>query len=277
MDSQKIKNNITDDIADTLYIPLAMKCKEIKRKNPFYFDPYSCEVMDKIDYDFSKYSKAIKSSIGVAIRANYFDGIVKDFIENNTNTVIIHLGCGLDTRFLRLGKSTTDKCIFYEVDLPEVITLRKNLLPETSNNPFIAASMFETEWMDNLVTKHKTARFMIIAEGVFMYFESGQIKEVIQNIGKRFHNSKLVFDAVNSWMCKNSHRHDTVKLTNARFKFALDEPRLITQWVSNINLETVKLFSECEEWWKAGITINILMRVFPFLKNSSRMLTYNIG
>lgn len=65
----KIKNTLKDNVADTLYINVAMKCKETNKPNPFYTDPLSCDMMKKIDYDFSKYDKAIRSSVRVCIRA----------------------------------------------------------------------------------------------------------------------------------------------------------------------------------------------------------------
>ena len=125
----KVVNNLTENVAETLYIPLAMKRKETLRKNAFFQDPYACELLEKIDYDFSKYDKAIRSSVGVAIRSRYFDDQTKAFIEQHDNPVVVHIGCGLDTRFQRLGSAITNKAVFYEVDLPEVMQLRKALLP----------------------------------------------------------------------------------------------------------------------------------------------------
>lgn len=273
----KINNTITDSVADTLYITLAMKCKETRRKKPFFSDPHSCDMIEKIDYDFSKYDKAIRSSIGVAIRANYFDKVEREFILNNPKPIIVHVGCGLDTRFLRLGKQITEKAFFYELDLPEVIEIREKLLPESKNNICISASMFETAWMDDLIKKHGNANFLFMVEGVFMYFEPEQVKSVVLNITQRFKNSVLVFDSVNSWMCRNSHRHDTVKLTKTSFKFPLDNPIGIEQWNTNIRLENVKLFSDFSEWRKAGLINNFIMKTIPVIRNASRMLTYKIN
>lgn len=272
----KIKNKITDDIADTLYITLIMKCKETHRKNAFFHDPVACDLVGKIDYDFSKYEKVIRSSVGTAIRARYFDQITKEFIENNTNTVIVHLGCGLDSRFQRIGKPVMDKTVFYEIDLPEVMELRKELIPESKNNPYIAASMFETRWMDNLKAKHPDSKFLFIVEGVFMYFNNGEVKSVIQNMASRFGNSMLVFDAVSSWMCKNSYRHDAVKLSKATFKFACDDSRLLEQWNSKLKFVSVKYYNNFKAWRKAGFVNWLGMNMIPTFSKASRMLIYRI-
>lgn len=272
----KINNSLKDTIADNLYIPLAMKCRETQRKDTFFSDPFSCEIMEMIDYDFSKYKNAIRSSVGVALRANYFDEIVKAFIHSNHNPVIVHIGCGLDTRFLRTGAYLCNEMFFYELDLPEVMEMRRRLLAESKNNRYISASMLETGWMDILAERHHDAKFMFVAEGVFRYFETQQVKSVVQNIAQRFHNSKIVFDAVNSWMCRYSHLLDSLKLTRAIFKFACDDPAMIESWSDKIRLESEKLFPEFKEWKKAGFINNIAMRVIPAIRYSSRLLTYNI-
>lgn len=60
----------------------------------------------------------------------------------------MNVGCGLDTRYQRIEEH--DKAIFYEMDLPEVIDLRRDLLPEPAGDHYIAGSLLETQWMDDL-------------------------------------------------------------------------------------------------------------------------------
>ena len=273
---KKINNSITDPVADTLFIPLVMKCKETKRKDSVFKDPFSSELMDRIDYDFSKYDKAIRSSIGVAIRAAYFDRYTKTFIQNNPNAVIVHVGCGLDTRYKRLADAIEQGTYFYELDLPQVIELRKSLMPEGVYNQFIAASMFETDWMDHLKDKHPDSTFLFVIEGVLMFFETEQVKSVIQNLSSRFNNSRLIFDVVNSWMCKNSHRHDAIKLSKTSFKWGCDDDKQLENWADNLQLESSKLYTDFKAWRKAGIMNYLMASIIPTIKKAGRILTYKV-
>lgn len=276
MNADKIINKIADNVADTLYIPLAMKCKETNKKSPFFSDSVSCSILDKIDYDFTKYNKAIRSSVGVCIRANYLDAITARFIRNNENPVVVNIGCGLDTRFFRMGEQITNKAIVYELDMPEVIELRKQLLPESKNNICLPYSMFETRWMDLLKEKHPDSHFIFVAEGVFMYFEKSRIREVFLNLTHCYRNAKIIFDVVSTWMCKNSHRHDTVKLTNARFKLACDDNHEFEKWNEKLKLLSAKYFTDFNDWKRAGLFNNLAMKLIPTIKNSSRILEYEI-
>ena len=276
MEQTTVRNTIRDHVADTLFIPLYMKSNETKRRNPFFRDPIACELVERLDYDFSKYDRAVRSSVGCAIRAKYFDGVTADFIQTHRNPVVVHIGCGLDTRYQRIGKEITHKAVFYELDIPEAIELREQLLPAAENQTYLKHSMFETAWMDALHAQHPQAAFLFVAEGVLMYFENAQVKQVLVNIASRFPGGRLLFDVTNSWMCKNSHRHDTVKLTNSPFKLALDDDLELEQWTANLQCISARRYGDFEEWKRSGLMNYWAMRLIPCLNHASRMLYYQI-
>lgn len=272
-----IKNTIKDNIADTLYIPLLMKCNETNRENPFFKDRLACEMVNRLEYDFSRYENAVSSSVGVAIRANYFDGVTADFIQTHKKPIVVNVGCGLDTRYQRLGKKMTGKAVFYELDIPEVMELREKLLPDSENDIYLKKSMFETDWMDELKDRHPRAAFLFVAEGVLMYFEKEQVKHVFSSLAERFPTGKLLFDVTSGWMCKNSHRHETVQFTNADFKFALDDDHEIERWAENLKFVSVRHYGDFKEWKRSGFIRYWLMRMVPVIKHASRLLYYDIG
>lgn len=68
---KKISLNLQDDIADTLLITLYAKSVETQKKNPLINDQTACELVEKIDYDFSKYKNKKATSVGVALRSTH--------------------------------------------------------------------------------------------------------------------------------------------------------------------------------------------------------------
>ena len=272
----KIKHRIQDHIADTLFIPLFMKHQQNNEKESFYKDQYASDMVRKIDYNFKKYENAKRSSVGVAIRSKYFDELTDDFIKTHKNPVIVILGCGLDTRFCRLNDKESKTAIFYELDLDEVIELRQKLLPQTDNNIYIKGSMFDTGWMDKIKNKHKNAQFLFIIEGVLMYFDQKKIKEFFVNLSEKFRNSKVIFDVVSSWMCKNSHKHDSIKFSKAKFIYGCDNDNEMECWSSRLKLESTKSYIDFKEWKRAGVLSCWAMKIIPVLKKSSRLLCYRI-
>ena len=141
------KYKFNDIIAETLLIPLYMRAKESRRgKKAIIRDDMAESLVKKFDCDYSQFDKAKLSEVGCVVRGWYFDNAVRQFISTHTDVVVVNIGCGLDTRCQRIGGNT----IFYELDLPEVMELRKKLIPETKTDRHITASLLDEEWMDKL-------------------------------------------------------------------------------------------------------------------------------
>ncbi|CAH0533685.1 hypothetical protein VST7929_01558 [Vibrio stylophorae] len=267
---------LQDEVAKTLLIPLYMKAKESRRTNAFFDDPTACEVVEKVPYDLSIYENAIRSQVGCALRANYFDQLAIDFIQQNPLGVLVNLGCGLDARYQRISKQIElpDTLFLYDLDLPEVMAFRAELIPSSTQNPSLSGSLFDKEWIDTLFHRHGDVPVLFIIEGVFMYFDKTEVANAIRQMTLPFSQSDIAFDSSSSFMCKHSSRHDTVKHTNARFKFALDDPKEVESWQPNLKLVSMKRYNEFSQWRLTGRLNCWMMALIPALKNASRLLHY---
>ncbi|ACF13462.1 O-methyltransferase domain protein [Chloroherpeton thalassium ATCC 35110] len=272
----KIKLNIQDSVADTLLITLYTKSIESKKKDPLIVDETACELVEKIDYDFSKYKDSPASTTGVAIRSTHFDNVVKKFIEQHPLPIVVLVGCGLDSRVQRIG-SIAQKALFYELDLEEVINIRKALIPPGKNERYIAASMLTTDWMDDLKSQHPCGDFLFVIEGVLMYFNEPDNQFVFRELAKRFPGAQIHFDMLNKWMSTKSSMHETVKKTNATFKFGIDDEKEIEKWQPSLRHVRTYLFHEFRGWTRMGLLLSILMSVVPTFKTSSRILAYKVA
>lgn len=266
---------ITDAIGETLLITLYMKCKETHKPNPIITDKTACKLVEEINYDFTKFNKATNSSVGVAIRANYFDELTQQFIQNQQNPVIVIIGSGLDSRYERIGE-IRKKATFYHLDLSEVMRIREKLIPPHENEHYIYGSMLETDWMDKIKEKHINGNFLFIVEGVFMYFNERQVKNVFQNLAQRFTNAEIIFDIINVWMSRNSHIHDTMKVSRANFAYGTNNDKIMEKWANNLQHISTKLFTDFPTWKRAGWK-GWMLRIIPKFKHSGRMLHYKIN
>jgi len=102
----------------------------------------------------------------MALRSRRFDRYVTDFCQNTLEDSY-KPGCGLDTRFYRIDNGTV---IWYDIDFPEVIELRKRFMGENSRHFFIGNSILNPEWLNIVKTG---GPYLILAEGVFMYMTEG--------------------------------------------------------------------------------------------------------
>lgn len=127
-----------------------------------------------------------------AMRGQAFDNVANRFIAGNPGCTVINLACGFDTRFWRIEN---EKCRYIELDLPEVIALKREILRERLGYELIGCSVLDTSWMDE-VTSNGNTGFLLIAEGLFMWFPPQEAARIFKEIGGRFYRSQLVLDMV---------------------------------------------------------------------------------
>lgn len=272
---RKINLNISDAIAETLLITLCAKAVESNKENPLISDVIAVDLVSKIDYDFSKFKNKNTTSVGVAIRANYFDTLTKNFLENNSNPIVVIVGCGLDARKQRLG-DVAKKGHFYQLDIPEVINIRKVLIPKEENETYLASSMLKKQWMNELIAKHPNDNFIFIIEGVLMYFNEEDNQFIFKQLAKRFYGAEIHFDMLNKWMSKKTAAQDTVSKTKATFKFGIDNEKEIEKWHNKLKHYQTTRFCELKGYEKMGRVLTCFMKFIPVLKNSSRILKYRV-
>ncbi len=128
----------------------------------------------------------------LARRALAFDHAAKRFIASNPQGTVINLACGFDTRFWRIE---TEKCRYIEIDLPGVIELKKEILKDRLGYEMIGSSVLDTSWIDK-VTLNGNTGFLLLAEGLFMWFSPHEGARLLKEIGERFYRSQLVLDMV---------------------------------------------------------------------------------
>jgi O-methyltransferase involved in polyketide biosynthesis len=214
-----------ENVPKTMLIPLRARYLETKRANGIINDPKSVEILDRIQCDFSGKNEVSKGSQkGCCIRTEILDEGTNRFLAKHKEALVVNLGCGLDTRFHRLDNGSV---IWYDLDVPEAIELRKNFFEETDRHHFIAQSVLDYSWMDCIPTDKPT---LFIAEGVLMYFSEKEVKDLLATIGKRFPGAEMLLEAMSPFIAKRTNKHPDVKKYNATFKWGIKTGREMDAW-----------------------------------------------
>ncbi|WP_129600651.1 class I SAM-dependent methyltransferase [Anaerophilus nitritogenes] len=203
-------------VPETMLIPVWARAQETKREDSIIKDFKSLEIVKKIDYDFSIFgddNKFYKTQVGVAARTKILDDLTKAYVEKNPNGTIINIGAGLDTRPIRIDLKNIR---WYDIDLAEGINIRRKFIKETDRLKFIEKSVFEYEWMD-LIDKKENV--LIIAEGIFMYFDIPQLKNLFKKLADHFTNSYIVFEAMDPLAVGKSKHHESVNKLKTKSEF----------------------------------------------------------
>lgn len=207
-----------DGVMETLLITLFIRAKDAKSSSPVINDKKAVDIVNKIDYDFSKFDSAWASYYGVLARAKAMDKQVKRFIRINPNCVIVSVGCGLDTRFSRVDNG---KITWYNLDFPEVIEQRKLFFEDNDRVKNIAKSALDPTWTNDIETNGR--KLLIVSEGVLMYFDEKDMKDFLNILTSGFDEFEAHFDMIHKSLVKNSKKHDTLKKTNAQFKWGVKD------------------------------------------------------
>jgi O-methyltransferase involved in polyketide biosynthesis len=176
-------------IAETLLIPLWARAMETMRPDAIIRDPIALEIFEGLDYDFSKFDGAWVTQTGIAIRTKLLDEGTAAFLSEHPRAVVINLGAGLSTRFSRLDNGTVR---WYEVDLPEVIALRKLFFRETRRYRCIAGSVTDPSTWERITVGRKPV--LLLAEGLFMYFAQEEVRSVFKSLSEWFPGSQMLLE-----------------------------------------------------------------------------------
>jgi O-methyltransferase involved in polyketide biosynthesis len=156
-------------------------------------------------------------------RVKAYDNAANRFIADNPKCTVINLACGFDTRFWRIEN---EKCSYIELDLPEVIKLKKEILKDHLGYEVIGSSVLDTSWIDQVTINGNTG-FLLIAEGLFPWIPPQDAARLFKEIGERFYRSQLVLDTVPEKYTKGIWK-ELVRL-HSRIEWGLD-----VSWVFGI-------------------------------------------
>lgn len=234
----EITNQNLSGVAETLLIPLYIRAIESQRPDALLKDERAVAFVTQMDSAFSRI-KQIKldeeDKVALVLRNREFDRYGRDFLGRYPEAVVVHIGCGLDARFERLDNGQVE---WYDLDLPEVIELRRKFIGgEGARYHFLAGSVFDRAWL-NTVSVHRHRSFLFLAEGVFMYFEEAQVKSLVLRLCDCFPGAELVFDAFSPFLVRANNlrlRLSRAKI-GARYQWGLKRGKELENWGDGICL-----------------------------------------
>ena len=234
----KIEKNT---VQETLILPLYSRklCTELYPN--LYRDETAVRLLDQIDYDFSqaeKNSRGLMQSFGaleVAMRQNDLAFEVQAYLKKHPCAAVVNLGCGLDNT----GRACDNgSCKIYNLDFPDVIALRQQLLPAGEREQNIPCDLKDPAWFDRI---DATGGAVFFASGVFYYFLTEQVKALVQGMADAFPGGVLVFDAANRTAVKMIAKTwlRTAKIKDVGAYFAVSDAKSeLSPWDSRLQVSS---------------------------------------
>lgn len=221
------------NVQETLLLPLWGRAVETRKQDALLKDETACEIIEKIDYDFSSLTRKIDeiSRMGWVARSLLFDGIIKRFLAENPHAAVVNIGCGFDTTFERVDNGSIR---WYDLDLPDVIESRRKFIGESGRRKYIAGSFLEPGRLDGIDGRNGV---LLTAAGVFYYFDEAQIKAFFVRAANLFPRCEIVFDATSNINMANKLVVKRAGLGEAVFlKWELRNARKMESWDERIGI-----------------------------------------
>jgi O-methyltransferase involved in polyketide biosynthesis len=166
------------------------KALDARSEHPILGDTFADEAVRRIDFDFEKLAGGGDAAITLPFRAKFFDDWTREFLSAHPDSTVLHLGCGIDTRVFRVDPPASVR--WFDVDLPEVIDLRKQLYPDRPGYKMIATSVADLKWLDAIPSDKPV---LVVGEGLVQYLTVDERDALFNKVTEQFPSGEIIFDA----------------------------------------------------------------------------------
>ena len=219
-------------VQETLVIPLFGRLICSERFPELFSDPQAKRICEDLDYDFSDKRKKMESAAGlfgaleVAQRQYDLQCEVESYLTDHPKAAVVNLGCGLDDTFSKVDNGL---CKGYNIDLPDVIKVRNDLLPAGKRERNLSCDLNDLTWMEQIDASDGVVLF---AAGVFYYFRTEEIRKLFCAMAEHFPGGALVFDSCNERGAKLMRKTwlKEAGITDVGAFFSLEDERELQTW-----------------------------------------------
>lgn len=223
MSSMKEKINVTG-VPETMIQTLYARAKETRKTNAKIKDDIAVEIVEKLDYDFSKANQDKMMESGVIARTIVLDGMVEGYLHAHPDTIVVNLGSGMDTRCYRMkGKYLR----WYNVDLPETMEIRSRFLIENGPVYQIAKSAMDSSYTDDIV--YHGENVLVVIEGLSMYLCEKDVRQIFSIIEKTFQKATVMIEIMSPFMVQHV-KEKSIEGSNAKFSWGVKNGKEL-QWI----------------------------------------------
>ncbi|MBO0811860.1 MAG: class I SAM-dependent methyltransferase [Microlunatus sp.] len=191
-----------DKVTGTMLVTLQYRATDARSRPSLLGDQAASEALDRLREQGRSLGRLQNLAMSgdryvVVLRARQLDDWAAAFLAQHPDATVLQLGCGLDSRAFRL--SLPAGVHWYDVDLPEVIDLRRDLYGEHEHYHMIATSVTDPGWLDQVPATGST---LVIAEGLLMYLHPSDVKMLLTRLTDHFTGGELIFDGVADWIVR---------------------------------------------------------------------------
>ncbi len=265
----RIKVQGLSKVSSTLLVALYIRAFESRRPDALIKDTKAIDLVNRLDYDFTRLNQTAFSRIFPLLRVREFDHRVRTFLAEHPDGAVVDIGCGLDTRFYRIDNGAVR---YYELDFPEVMSIREQVLGSEPRRIPIRSSVLDFAWMDQIQVSDGQP-ILFLSEGVFPYLSLDEVNRLIVALCQRFPGSQLIFDALPPAFARWMRWHPALRATGAYLGWGLADGRELERWHPGIRMLSEWFYFDQPEPRLRGYQ---LLRWFAPI-SKARIVQYRLG
>lgn len=205
-----------DSVNKTLFIPLYGK-SYVSRQGILLRDETAERIWAAEGFPLKGKSRSKWLAYYMAMRSAVFDRWTDGKMKKHPDAVVLHLGCGLDSRVQRVGNKGP---FWFDVDFPEVISERKRFFSETDHYRMVASDIRDPKWLEAL----PQGAAVVVMEGISMYLAPGELRSVLENLQAHFEEIHLLMDCYTGFAAKASKYKNPINDVGVHQVYGLDDP-----------------------------------------------------
>ena len=259
-----------NSVNKTLYIPLYGKAY-VSKKGLFIKDKKAEEIWQLEGFKLKGKAKSKWLAYYMGIRCAVFDNWVTQTASEIKDTIVIHIGCGMDSRVLRIGNINLK---WYDIDFPEVINEKKRYFTETTNYKMISSDVRTNSFLES-IPERKNA--IIVMEGISMYLSFNYLKDLISSLCNHFENLSLLVDCYSVLGEKLSKYKNPINNVGVSKVYGIDKPESLEnnkfRFIKEHNMTPIEFINELHGFEKfvfkklyAGSLSKKLYRLYEYKK-----------
>jgi O-methyltransferase involved in polyketide biosynthesis len=248
-------------VQKTLMFPVWGRAVFSKLYPEILYDAEAISIIHSIDYDFGEIEQAFGEYGGLAyvVRGRKIDDTITHFIQEHPHATVVNIGAGFDTTFSRVDNGTIR---WYDMDIDEVIALRKEIIPEGVRNTCIARSVLDYSWVEDIRFDAKEG-ILFVAGGVFHYFTAEKVRELFLTLAEHFPGGELYFDGQTRTALRvSNHMVRKSGNTEAMMYFYVNNRKLFASWSPLLHLKRAEPYFKYivrDRRWKLSTRMNMML------------------
>ena len=205
-----------NEVNKTLYIPLYGKAL-VSRKGIILRDPAAERIWETEGFPIRGRSASKWLAYNMAMRARVFDDWTDRMLDHRPDALVLHVGCGLDSRCLRVTRPYRE---WIDCDLPDVIPVRRKYYTETDN---YRMSILDASRPEQILSLPDSRTVITVLEGLSMYLPHDRLHAFFAALSEKYAEIRVLMDVYTEFGARASKYKNPVNDVGVTRLYGIDD------------------------------------------------------